>query len=517
MEKEQYNIDDILSEVKKHREEQERLLRGEEPVKEEADELVGDTEPVNEHEPEFTLETDTAEEESEPITAELDEVEQAAEFEEFKESEELEVQEIEKEVEPEAEPEVEDDTATDELINIFDITEPEKQEEEKETKKPKKNKKKIIKDIILVVLIIICVAGIVGALFLNHMLNNVAEDEDDNPYDAVTYYDGMDFLQEDFPLIEEASAYDIYGYKDYLKNWYQNGDPVRSTHVLNVLLIGEDTREENISNTSRADSSIIASINIDTGVIHMTSVLRDLYVYYEVDGEGYYGKINESASMGGINTYIKTLERTYKIAIDGYAVINFANFPKLIDALGGVEINITDAEINEINNHPRVYDDVGEVYIEKTFEGNEGMMKLDGKQALAYCRIRHIDSDFARADRQKYVLSVLLDKVRNSNTWDAVKAVNQLSKYTKTSYSKSELISIGNLALRDGWLNYQIQQTNVPTEENRLGDQYFSVSYNNWIWLADIPKDASELQTAIYGKSNIKLNEQRADYISMGR
>lgn len=519
MEREQYNIDDILSEVKKHREEQERLLRGdeaeiinEEPVK--ADEPEKPEEEAVEEEPIFSIEIDTRKEtDEEPEEEVIPEpeppvIEEAEDSADNNADEEL----------PEEEAEPEEQEEQNEMIDILEMAEPIKEqapETAKKDKKTKKNKKKTIVRIIELVLVLICIAIIIGGYFVNRMLNNVAEEDD--TFDAITYYDGMDFLQEDFPLIEEASAYDIYGYKDYLKSWYQNGDPVRSTHVLNVLLVGEDTREEQISNTSRADSAIIASINIDTGVIHMTSILRDLYVYYEVDGEGYYGKINESASMGGLNTYITTLERTYKIAIDGYAVINFANFPKLIDALGGVEINITEREINEVNNHPNVYDDVGRVYIEKTFEGSEGVMKLDGKQALAYCRIRHIDSDFARADRQKYVLSVLLDKVKSSSTLDAVKAVNELSKYTKTSYSKSELISIGNLALRDGWLNYQIQQTNVPAEENRAGGQYFSVSYNNWIWLADIPKDARELQTSIYGKSNIKLNENRANYIAMGR
>ena len=68
--------------------------------------------------------------------------------------------------------------------------------------------------------------------------------------------------------------------------------PVSSTHVLNILLIGEDTRDEKITDTSRADSAIIASINVDTKEIHLTSVLRDLYVYFEVDG-----KVSTAKSM----------------------------------------------------------------------------------------------------------------------------------------------------------------------------------------------------------------------------
>lgn len=551
MEKEQYNIDDILAEVKKHREAQEKRENStgetpQEPVEQKAEEKAAN---VQEEQKDsagenggeenghggFEINDSFSQPEKEEELNIVEKQEKSPAEESPKEKETFEESETKDEdaafsqnddpLQSDEQAEEEPDTNTqqeekkEEMVDIMKVSAdsaPEYKKKEK-VKFFKTKKGKIVKNIILTVLIVLVVACIVGVVLLSRMLDNVAEDDKaDVTYDAVTYYEGMDFLQEDFPLITEPSAYEIYGYKDYLKNWYENGDPVRSSHVLNVLLIGEDTREEEISDASRADSAIIASINVDTGVIHMTSILRDLYVYYEVDGEGYYGKINESASYGGLNCYITTVERNYKIAIDGYAVVNFASFPKIIDALGGVDINITSAEINEINNNPNVYGDVGEVYIEKNFDGDEGVMTLDGIQALAYCRIRHIDGDDKRADRQKAVLSEILDKVKGSSTLDAVKAVNQLSKYTKTSYSKSELISIGNLALRDNWLNYTISSNNVPAVENRKGGQYFSVSYNNWIWLADIPKDAYELQTKIYGKSNIQLNENRPDYISMG-
>lgn len=380
----------------------------------------------------------------------------------------------------------------------------------------KTKKGKILKAVIIVLVVVIVALAVAAAVYINGMLNKVS-DTDNEPYETVEYYDGMDFLQEDFPLIQEQSAGEVYSYKEYLKYWYQNGDPVRSSHVMNILLIGEDTRDEEISDASRADSAIIMSINIDTGVIHLTSVLRDLYVYYEVNGEGYYGKINEAASNGGMNTYINTIERYYKMAIDNYAIVNFASFPKIIDALGGVSVALTDAEVYEVNNHPNRYANVTLPEAQYGEDGEPQKVMLTGEQALAYCRIRKIDSDNARADRQKTVLTQLFSDVsKDGGTVDVLKVVNQLSSYTKTGFTKTELIEIGRLALRDGWLNYKIQTSNVPKTENSRGGQYFSVSYNNWIWLADIPKDAYELQMAIYGKSNIQLSENRPDYISMG-
>lgn len=540
MEKESYNIDDILSEVKKRREEQERALKGEKPFEEEKQPKTAEA--VKEEEKVSSQKENSQPQKKNPLKVEGEEkpAQKKAEFNEKviskkndkkdnppikSEKKEKPVKKAEKAEEAEAKQKPEEEQSESEMVDFLKLSQITDEQlifevnEEKPVKQKffKTKKGKIVKAVIIVLVILIVAAGIFAALYLNNILNGVVDNDGNQPYKAVEYYDGMDFLQEDFPMIEEQSAYDVYSYKEYLKQWYQNGDPVRSSHVLNILLIGEDTREEEITDTSRADSAIIASINIDTGTIHLTSILRDLYVYYEVNGEGHYGKINESASMGGMNTYITTLERYYKISIDNYAVVNFASFPKIIDALGGVEIALTNAEVREVNNHQVRYAHVTLPEAQFDENGEPLKVKLTGEQALAYCRIRKIDSDNARADRQKTVLNELFSKMKSSGAVDAVKVVNQLSQYTKTGYTKKELISIGNLALKDGWLSYGVKTTNVPAVENSKGGQNFSVAPGNWIWLADIPKDANELQMLIYGKSNIKLNENRPDYIAMGR
>ena len=237
--------------------------------------------------------------------------------------------------------------------------------------------------------------------------------------------------------------------------------------------------------------------------------------------EGQYDKINGAASMGGMKEYIKTVERYYKIQIDNYAVVNFASFPKIIDSLDGVTITITDREINEINNHPKRY---GDVYIEKSYEGTEGKQKLNGKQALAYCRIRKIDTDNARADRQKTVLLQVFKKMKGSSTTELLKVVNDLVGYVYTGYSKKELVSLATYALSDGWMNYETQTFSVPTPDHARGGNYLigptqltpcGPSRGVWLWKSDIPQDAYDLQMKIYGKSNIKLAENRCDYCNL--
>lgn len=122
------------------------------------------------------------------------------------------------------------------------------------------------------------------------------------------------------------------------------------------MLVGEDGYDPD--EESRADSAIIASINIDTKTITLTSVLRDTYAYWETEPgnkeSGQFGKINGAKSSGDIKTYINAIENLYKIKIDNYATVDFESFKTIIDTLGGVEIEITSAEINEINNDQKL-------------------------------------------------------------------------------------------------------------------------------------------------------------------
>jgi len=309
--KDNYNIDEILSEVKKR--------KASEPPKD--NEQVFTAESTENEAPEAEInveESETAAEEA-PIEAEPE----AAEA-------ETEVLTAEAE-EPEA----------DEMVDILSMTEEEPEAESEKTEAPvvseehieeeepaKKKKSKKKRRIILAILAIIVALSVVIAIiriddFLNIMTNN-------NNSVATTEkpWQGMDKLVEEFSPIDETEATQLASLKDMIKTWYYNGKPCSSTHVLNVLLIGEDTRgEEILDEGTRADSAIIVSVNIDTGVITLTSILRDAYTYWETtegdESTGQFGKINGAMSTGDINAYINCVENMYKIRIDNYVIVNF--------------------------------------------------------------------------------------------------------------------------------------------------------------------------------------------------
>lgn len=422
----------------------------------------------------------------------------------------------------------EEKTADEGSVNIFDMVDDapkadgaatvKKTKKSKKEKKAKANKKwkkskkgKVLISIILVLVIVIAGTGAFGFYYVNNLLNNMTNVEDDPNVGLKTEeWKGMDELVVKFDDIYEDSY--VYSYRDMVRTWYYNGEPASSSNILNILLIGEDTRGDEIKDSgSLADSVIIASVNTETGELILSSILRDTYAYYELtpgdESTGTYGKINECMSRGGLSAYINAVERLFKINIDNYVLVNFANFKKIIDSLGGVTIEMTAAEIREINNHPGTY---GDVYI----DGDAGMKLLNGEQALAYCRIRHLDGDQFRADRQKTVLLAVFTKLKSSSMIKLTGVVTNLLPYVKTGFRKSEILSLGEYALSNGWLSYNVVTHTVPQEETRTGGQG-SGFYNVWCWKVDFPLATQILQEKIYGKSNVILAEYRPNYSSL--
>lgn len=374
-------------------------------------------------------------------------------------------------------------------------------------------KGKIVISVICVLLAVLIAVGVGAWATVNSKLNKITNDGGTKA-NSVEEYTGMDKLVEknfDKMIYENGNVSSL---KNMVKDWYENGEPVSSSRVLNVLLVGEDS-EGDLDSETRADSAIIASINVDTKKIILTSVLRDSYAYWQTkDGEGSFGKINGATSTSGMDSYIETVERLYKINIDNYVRVNFTSFEKIIDKLGGVTINMSKAEVNEINSYPKRYNYPDKIVAsgKYTYDEKEGRyttpIKLDGAQALAYCRIRKIDGDDVRANRQKTVLMTVFKGLEQSTISTFLSAVNTMTDYVRTGYSTKEIVSLGKYALSNGWLNYEIEANTVPCEECRKGGTF----HNTWMWKVDYPKCAYELQMKLYGKSNITLADNRPKF-----
>lgn len=165
--------------------------------------------------------------------------------------------------------------------------------------------------------------------------------------------------------------------------------------VINILLIGQDRREG--QGRQRSDAMILCTVNVKTKTLTMTSFLRDLYVQIP----GYQdNRLNATYAFGGMPLLNRALEVNFGVHVDGNVEVDFGSFEKVIDMVGGVDINLTAAEAKHLNKNTR-------------WHLTEGVNHLDGKKALAYSRIRYIDSDFGRTNRQRTVLTALVNQAKD--------------------------------------------------------------------------------------------------------
>ncbi len=255
------------------------------------------------------------------------------------------------------------------------------------------------------------------------------------------------------------------------------------TDVINVAVFGLDTRNEN-SFKGRSDSIIIVSINPVEKTVKLTSILRDSYVAIE----GYKNqKITHAYAFGGAELAIQTLNRNFHLNIQDYATINFYKLAKAIDVLGGVDVDITESEMHQIND---IGDDEGRV-IEQVTE--YGHVHLNGDQAAVFVRLRKYDSDVARSNRQKMVINALIEKARQVNPTEYAKVVKSIMSLCETSLSFSEVMTLVPLINED----IKIQTLTIPNEDEAIGGVYEGA----WVWRYDLDKASHRILEFIYGNA----------------
>lgn len=210
---------------------------------------------------------------------------------------------------------------------------------------------------------------------------------------------------------------------------------ISDKNVRNILLIGCDKAN---GGSSRSDSIMIASVNKTTGRITVCSILRDTHLYIPGKREA---KVNSAYAWGGANLLIQTIEHNFGIKIDDYATVNFEMFTALVDGLGGVDVEVTEDEADYINNRHRY----GKEKKPDTFESGESV-HLNGYQALWYSRIRKLDSDFMRTQRQRKVISAIASKVKGQinpiGIFGLVSTAKEVAPYIETTLSTSDFWSL---------------------------------------------------------------------------
>lgn len=214
--------------------------------------------------------------------------------------------------------------------------------------------------------------------------------------------------------------------------------------ITNIALYGLDRRAKD--EASRSDAIMVVSIDRQHKKIKISSIMRDSYV--NVEGHGM-TKITHAYAYGGPQLAIKTINENFNLNIKDFVTVDFFDLEKIIDDLGGVEINIRSDELKPIN------EDIEETsHIEKSAAlliTKTGIQALNGRQAVAYARIRDTSGgDFERTERQRIVLNALLNKIMKTNITNLPKEVNNLSQYTETSLSITDMIKMATSVATSG-------------------------------------------------------------------
>ena len=261
------------------------------------------------------------------------------------------------------------------------------------------------------------------------------------------------------------------------------GAPYRDpSQVVNFAVFGVDTQDAD-SFSGGADTVMIASVNREQGWIRLTSILRDSWI--DVDGRGSM-KLTDVYRRYGPAVAIQTINRKFELNIADYVTINRYRLAEAVDLIGGVELEITQAEMEQINRYAQTSAELAA----------PGRVHLNGEQAAMYARIRQIDSDSQRVLRQKKLLESILARVREFPVTQYPAALRRLLGMVETSMSYSEILAYAPML--SGTLNMETRV--IPDQEEKpYGGQNYPGLEGNWVWVYDYGTAAQNLHQFIYG------------------
>ncbi len=208
--------------------------------------------------------------------------------------------------------------------------------------------------------------------------------------------------------------------------------------VFNIAFFGVDARDGSLGKGNRSDTIMICSINMDTHEVRLVSIYRDTYLNL---GNDTYNKCNSAYALGGPEQAISMINMNTDMYITDYITVGFEGLIEAVDALGGVEMELTETEISHLNNYQSTM--AAEMGVEYTPITVAGVQTLNGMQATAYCRIRYGGGDdFKRAERQRDLLIAMIEKGKTSSIGTLTNALNAVMPNVRTSLDVADILPV---------------------------------------------------------------------------
>ncbi len=271
----------------------------------------------------------------------------------------------------------------------------------------------------------------------------------------------------------------------------------QTKNTYNILLLGVDRRDQSWNGNS--DVVMLVTVNMEKQKIYMTSFLRDLYV--NISGIGV-RKLNAASANGGPELAVQTLEENYQVQIDNYAMVDFNAMIDVIDALGGIDLEIDEAERVTANDYITCMCQDNEEDPKPHYIKEAGFVHLSGYQAVGYARNRYTGkgSDFRRTQRQRNVMTAILKKVQSGSYDSLTDVVKSIMPYITHDITQMEMIGI--LMKLNTWIGYDTVEQHIP--------------YDNEYYVENeilIPKDMSDTITKLNGLlyGDLEINETESE------
>ena len=311
-------------------------------------------------------------------------------------------------------------------------------------KKNRKSAKRRVLSTICVILAIVLAAMLLVTFYADHLLGKI--NLSDGKWETLSREELEELLNPSEEIDPDFTGPVLSG--DEI-DWGTSPDHSigKEKEIINILLIGQDTRG---AARGRSDSMILCTINTAKKSITLTSFLRDLYVQIPGYADN---RINAAYALGGPDLLNATLEKNFGIHVDGNVEVDFNQFTKIIDLIGGVEMELTGSEAG---------------YINMVAEGNyvtSGTNLLDGKLALIYARNRHdIDGDFSRTNRQRKLLTAVFEKYKTAKLTTQLSLLEEILPMITTNLTKGEIVDYATdvLPLLTG---SEINTLHIPTDD----------------------------------------------------
>lgn len=280
------------------------------------------------------------------------------------------------------------------------------------------NKKKKGKIVAAVIILIILAILIGGFAFVKGKLNLI--DYDDGKKEYATIQEGdEDQLDLDLSGLEQVDPQGI-----------PSGEIYKDKNVINVLLLGTDERTKDFSDNARSDSMMLLSINTKDHTAKLVSLERGMGVpILEGPYKGQYDWLTHCFRYGGADLVMKEVRECFRVDVEHFVRVNFTSVESIVDLIGGIDVTLTAEEAKHLNLTPG-----------RNFTA--GINHFDGEVALAYARLRSIDSDWQRVKRQQTVIQACADKLKGSSVSTLNELLNQILPMVQTNFTQGEITKL---------------------------------------------------------------------------